>query len=198
MSKHYSKEIADAISQFLTQDGWKYQFLEQAGIFRFAVELEGQISKMSFVLEVHETDYNVYGFIPISAKPGDKEMLLRISEFLHRANYGLRNGNFELDFQDSEIRYKTFVECDGLTAPTHEMICNSIYCVAVVFERYSKGIAKIIWADMDAKTAVAICEHPCEEVQPEEAEEVSQVRTLDDDIAEFAAGAGRSRLRIMQ
>jgi hypothetical protein len=44
---------------------------------------------------------------------------LEVSHFLTRANYGLADGNFELDFEDGEVRYKTVLhvqadELDGL------------------------------------------------------------------------------------
>lgn len=66
-----------------------------------------------------------------------------MAEFICRANYGLKNGNFELDMRDGEIRYKSFVDCEGLT-PTTEMVRNSIHCPAAMFDRYGDGIVDII------------------------------------------------------
>ena len=160
MSKNYSPKIAEAVHNFLTKDDWNFEFQEEKGIFRFGLNLKGKIRNVQYIVDVHETDFNVYGLVPISAEHRDKYMMQQLAEFLHRANYGLRNGNFELDFRDGEIRYKTYIECEGLDAPTFEMVRSGIYCTAAMFERYGEGIVKIIFADMDAETAIAICEKP--------------------------------------
>ena len=158
MNKHYSKEIAEVVHNFLTKDDWNFEFQEEKGIFRFGLNLKGKIRNVQYIVDIHETDFNVYGLVPISAEHRDDNMMQQLAEFLHRANYGLRNGNFELDFRDGEIRYKTYIECEGLDAPTFEMVRSGIYCTAAMFERYGEGIVKIIFADMDAETAIAICE----------------------------------------
>ena len=36
-----------------------------------------------------------------------------VAQFLTRTNYGLAAGNFELDFEDGEIRYKTAIHLQG-------------------------------------------------------------------------------------
>jgi hypothetical protein len=36
-----------------------------------------------------------------------------VAEFLTRANSGMVIGNFELDFADGEIRYKTSIDVEG-------------------------------------------------------------------------------------
>ena len=38
----------------------------------------------------------------------------RISQLLTKINYGLRIGNFEMDYDDGQIRYKTSVDYDGV------------------------------------------------------------------------------------
>ena len=43
-----------------------------------------------------------------------EEMRVPMAEFLTRANYGLRIGNFEMDFEDGEVRYKSSVDFEGI------------------------------------------------------------------------------------
>lgn len=43
--------------------------------------------------------------------PEDRRLAL--AEFLTRANYGLFIGNFEMDWQDGEVRYKTSIDVAG-------------------------------------------------------------------------------------
>ncbi|WP_049790798.1 hypothetical protein [Trichormus azollae] len=42
---------------------------------------------------------------------GNKKQV--IAECITRANYGMIIGNFELDFNDGEIRYKTSIDAEG-------------------------------------------------------------------------------------
>ena len=84
-------------------------------------------------------------------------MMAQMAEFLCRANYGLQNGCFELDFRDGEIRYKSFIDCDDMM-PSFEVIQNSIYCTAGMFQRYAPGIVDIIFSGCTAKAAIEKCE----------------------------------------
>ncbi len=184
MSKHYSSKIADAVRHFLEKNDWKFEFQEEHGLFRFGLNLKGKIRNVQFIVDIYESEFNVYGMIPISGDPNDDYMMMQLSQFLHLANYDLRNGNFEIDYLDGEIRFRTYVDCEGLEAPTPEMVRNSIYCMAAVFGRYSEGIVKIIFADMDAQTAIAICENPGGYASDDE-DETTGLTAEDEDIADL-------------
>jgi hypothetical protein len=80
-----------------------------------------------------------------------------MAEFITRANYGLLNGNFEMDFRDGEIRYKTFVNCDE-TDPGTQTIKDSIYIPAAMFNRYGEGIVSVLFGIKDPEQAVKDCE----------------------------------------
>ena len=158
MNEPYSQEIANAILDFLTDDNWDFDFNETTGSIRFGIKLNGKIRNAQIVINIYENAYNVFGLIPISAEASDHKMMTMMAEFLHRANNGLKNGNFELDFNNGEIRYKIHTDCEGFGAPTTKMIHNSILCNAVILQRYSEGIVRIILSYMNAKTAIDICE----------------------------------------
>lgn len=118
-NRAYSKNIADAINSFLTEDDWHFSFDDQCGLFKFSLNLKGRIKKVSYIVDVKDDEYVVYAISPLGADEDDEKMMAIMAEFICRANYGLKNGNFELDMRDGEIRYKSFVDCEGLT-PTME------------------------------------------------------------------------------
>ena len=156
--KEYSKEIARAIEEFLIDDDWHFRYDEDKGIFRFDVRLKGKITSLNYVVDVKEDEYLVYAFPPISTDPEDGQVMAVMAEFVCRASYGLINGNFELDFRDGELRYKSFVDCDDGAIPTRRIIRNSIYCPAMMFERYIPGILAVLFSGASAKEAVESCE----------------------------------------
>ena len=154
----YSKAIANAISAFLREDDWHFEFDEEKGVFKFGLSLKTRLKKVNYNIRVKEDDFSVYAVSPINADEDDSDMMRKMAEFVCRANYGLKNGNFELDMRDGEIRYKCFVDCeDGV--PSVSVIRNSIYCPAGMFRMYSPGILSIIFGDATAKEAVDLCEN---------------------------------------
>lgn len=153
----YSQNIANAINEFLTNDDWHFPFDEKRGVFKFGLCLKGKIKKIDYLIRVRDDEYIVYAVSPIGANENNEKMMAAVAEFVCRANYGLKNGNFELDMRYGEIRFKCFVDCDAIT-PTQEMVRNSIHCPAAMFDNYGDGIVGIIFGGLSAKEAVEQCE----------------------------------------
>lgn len=149
----YSAKIAQRVKRFLDEDDWNYDFNEEKGNFVFNLTLKGKLQKVSYRVLIRQFDYTVYVTCPMSAN----ECKAQMAEFISRANYGLTNGNFELDFRDGEIRYKCFVNCDG-TEPGTEIIKDSIYLPAQMFKRYGDGIVAVIFDMKTPEQAVEDCE----------------------------------------
>lgn len=155
--KNYSMNIANAVCDFLNEDDWHFSFDERRGIFKFRLRLKGKLKKVNYIVDIKDDEYLVYAISPLGADEDDGEMMTNMAEFICRANYGLKMGNFELDFNDGEVRFKVHVLCDGVT-PTAEMVKRSIYCPAMMFDRYGSGIVDIIFNGTSGKTAVEKCE----------------------------------------
>lgn len=153
----FSEDVANAIRDFLTVGNWSFSFDEQKGCFKFGMSGKGKIKNFTYIIVVQESDYTVYAVAPIGCDSGNAKMLSAMAEYICRANYGLRQGNFELDMRDGEIRCKSFVDCEGIT-PTSEMIRNSIHVPALMYLRYGDGIVDIIFGNATAEEAIRKCE----------------------------------------
>ena len=77
----------------------------------------------------------------------------KAAEYLARANWGMKNGNFELDYSDGEIRYKTFIDVEGgeLTA---KMVQNLFGSNVMTADRYHPGLEKVVWGDTSPEEAI--------------------------------------------
>lgn len=160
--KEYSQSIVSAIKNFLTEDDWHFSFDDQRGLFRFGMHIRGKIRKLRYAIGVGEKEYIVYASPLLRADESDEKMTAAMAEFICCASFGLKNGNFEFDIRDGEIRYKSFVDCaDG--APAMEVIRNSILWPAMMFEQYGAGIVDIIYGNLTAKEAIVKCEQPAVE-----------------------------------
>lgn len=158
----YSIEIANIVKQFLTEDSWNFSFDEEHGIFKFGLRIKGKIHSLKYFISIRTNEIIVYGICPIGVDEEDNKMMMEMAEFLHRVNWGLRNGCFEFDFRDGEIRFRSYIDCDK-TLPSIESIKNSIFCTAAMFEKYGAGITSIIFAEGYAQEAIAMCEKKYEE-----------------------------------
>ena len=157
MKNGYSMDIANAIKGFLVSENWRFSFNEKSGIFRFALGIGEKIKSIHYAINVKDDRYIVYAISPVSADPKDANMMAAMAEFVCRASYGLSNGNFELDFRDGELRYKSFVDCDGGAIPTRQIIKNSIYFPAFTFKHYTPGILAIIFNGASGEDAINKC-----------------------------------------
>ena len=153
----YSNELVNIVKKFLVDDEWHFSFNENTGVFDFGLRVRSKIQKINYVVDVHEDEIVVYGMCPIGADHTDSNMMAQMAEFVCRANYGLKNGCFELDFRDGEIRYRSFIDCEEVM-PSTEVIKNSIHCTAAMFKHYAPGIVEIIFSGCLAKEAIAKCE----------------------------------------
>ena len=75
------------------------------------------------------------------------------AEFVTRANRGMRIGNFELDFEDGEIRYKTSIDIEGGEL-TNTMIHNLLQANLSTMDRYFPGIMELIYSEKSPKELI--------------------------------------------
>jgi len=96
----------------------------------------------------------IYVFAPLPAPAENRQA---VAEFVTRANYGMRIGNFELDFADGEVRYKSSVDFEGVgLAPI--MVRNAIYPAAQTMDRYFPGLIAVIAGARPPQAAVEMIE----------------------------------------
>ena len=91
---------------------------------------------------------------------------LAMSEFLHRANYGLVLGNFELDLGDGEVRFKVGIDVEGvrLDLPRSNpvgpaLIKQGFYAVVSLFDKYLPGL-RAVSGGADPHAAIRVIEGP--------------------------------------
>ena len=64
-----------------------------------------KLKTLEYLVGVDTDTYTVYAISPVAADVSNPEERAAMAEFICRANYGMRYGNFELDLRDGEIRY---------------------------------------------------------------------------------------------
>jgi hypothetical protein len=90
--------------------------------------------------------------IPLDVRP-------MADEFITRANYGLRIGNFEMDYEDGEIRYKASLDFEGAEL-TPSLIKNVIYPAVQTLDHYLPGLMSVVYGSKTPQEAIADIEGP--------------------------------------
>ena len=146
------RSILDRMVEFLTREEWKFEQLEGKPIIRMGFKGDNG-TWMCFAQAKEDKEQLLFYSIMESNVPEDKRHAM--AEFVTRANYGLQIGNFEMDFSDGEIRYKTSIDVEGGEL-TVKMIRTLVYVNILMMDRYLPGIRSVL--DAGASPAAAIAE----------------------------------------
>jgi len=150
------EEIVDALRDWFDVDDWHYEYDAEKTTIKTGINLKCKIKSARITVRIKENSYLVYVYAPIS---GDKDEPVEMLKYLTMANYGLRNGNFEFDLRDGEIRYKVFVNCAELDSLSNAVIQDSVYVGCAMMDRYGNGIAALALGFSDADTEIRKAEN---------------------------------------
>ena len=144
------KEVCD----FFKQEQWPFIKLpEQTTVQLLAQAQNGQWTCYATVREA-ENIFAFYSVCPIPASSSKRE---KIAEFIIRVNQGMLLGNFELDYRDGEIRYKTSIDVEGDWL-THALIRSLVYTNVMTLDQYLPAILAVLEQGTTPEQAIHLVE----------------------------------------
>ena len=148
--------LLETVIQFLLDDDWSFEKMKGATALQFG--FSGENGEWTCLAQAKEdqNQFIFYSRAPVEA-PEDKR--LAMAEFLTRANYNLILGNFEMDFSDGEIRYKTSIDVEG-DRLTPALIKPIIYSNLQMMDKYLPGITSVIEGSESPEAAVNRIDNP--------------------------------------
>ena len=153
-----SESIYEAIKDFFDGEDWNFVELEEESILQMAFQGDnGRWSCYACAFDESE-QFAFYSVFPWQV-PFEK--LLTLAEYLMKANYGLMIGNFELDFTDGEIRYKTSIDVEN-SRLTPELLHNLVYANVLTMDQYLPGITALLNGKLSTEEALILAENPPE------------------------------------
>ena len=110
MSGDGEHSLLDTVRALLEERGWEVEEHREQSLLRTL--LEGRSGSWSCFVRTREDtgQITVHSICPRTAPEATREA---VAEFLTRLNYGLIIGNFEMDLDDGEVRYKTSIDVEG-------------------------------------------------------------------------------------
>jgi len=114
--------VAETIRQLLTRMELEPQELRRPGVIAFLTVLDGPANQgnAQVLLDAERFVFHFIfdGYVESSRRPA-------VAEFIARANWGLIEGGFELDFESGAVRYKVGIDFTNAEL-TEQLVKNAI------------------------------------------------------------------------
>lgn len=144
------EQVVDALRDWLDGDDWRYEYDAVEHLIRTGVTLDCKLRNARVFIPIRgDGSYVVNIVSPIN---GDPNNIGELARYIAMVNYGLANGNFDLDVKDGEVRYKVYVGCETFEKLSAELIKDSIYVGWFMMEHYGDGLAALAMGFSDAET----------------------------------------------
>ncbi|MBE9044997.1 YbjN domain-containing protein [Pleurocapsales cyanobacterium LEGE 10410] len=146
-----TRPVSEVMLDFFVEDNWDYYWWEEGETLQLQCQVKnGRLTCYARAIDDKE-QFVFYALCPLTA-PEDKRN--KIARFITRVNYGMAIGNFELDFDDGEIRYKTSIDVEGDRLSV-ALIKQAVYLNILTMDRYLPAIAVLIEGETSVEEAIA-------------------------------------------
>lgn len=145
-----STTLFEGLTNFFAENEWLATRLGEEPVLQLA--FQGNNGRWLCFAQAREDMRQVvfYSVAPVQI-PDDKRAA--VAEFITRANYGLILGNFEMDFEDGELRYKTSLDIEG--ADLAPALLQPITFVNVsTMDRYLPGVMSVVYGGQAPAAAI--------------------------------------------
>src|SRR5207244_674152 len=133
-------KIYETMLSYFQTDGWPVNELADADAAQ--IYFQGQNGQWMCFAQAREEQgqFVFYSLCPLKVSAAKRA---NVAEFIARANYGLIIGNFEMDFDDGEVRYKTSIDVEEAEL-TPELLRPLVYANVWTMDQYLRGLIAVI------------------------------------------------------
>jgi len=142
--------LLDVAWRFFEEEDWPCEPVDGGSVLR--CDFEGDSAEFTCFAQEHEQQqqFVFYSVVPVETP---ESMRAVVAEFITRANYGLVIGNFEMDFSDGEVRFKTSLDAEDIEFNA-AMVKNLVYANVVTTDRYLPGLMRVLYGGVDPEEAI--------------------------------------------
>ena len=151
-------KVTKAVQGFLKAMEWRWQEMEPT---RYRVIVPGNTARWVWMAHWEEDDsfFASYSFSPVNVLAKHRPAA---AEYLTRANYNLRLGNFEMDYSDGQVCFKTSMIMNGVQ-PTPDLMKQLAFANFSTMDQYLPGLMSVIYGKARPKAAIEEAERPRKE-----------------------------------
>jgi len=175
-------QLYDAVVDYLIEDGWQFNVAQEEVAVQFGFRGSSTIWQCLCLVDEENQLVRMYSIAPVVVP---QELRPAVAEYITRANYGLPLGNFELDYNDGEVRFKTSIDVEGGQF-TSTMIANLFNSNLLMMDRYLPGLFRVVYAGVSPADAVSEIESS---PLPKPASQPRFRRLTDEDLSDLFEGS---------
>jgi hypothetical protein len=149
-------EAFATLGRYLAEDGWFPQEVPNHTAYRMRYQGHNGDLRVFAQIRVDAEQLIIYAIAPNNVP---EEARAGVAEYLTRANYGMYIGNFELDYNDGEVRFKSSVDFEDVSLDP-KLIRNTIYPAVRLMDKYLPGLLKVAYGGKSPLEAVSEIETP--------------------------------------
>jgi hypothetical protein len=140
----------EIMAQFLQHEGWPYEQVGEQMLLR--TKFAGSHGEwICYALCQPEGPH--YLFYSVAPKRAPAVLRPAVAEYVTRANWGLLNGNFELDYADGEVRFRSSIQLPN-TPATNDLLHPLVYGSVAMMELYLPGLEAVMALSMTPLEAI--------------------------------------------
>ena len=151
---NHREELVAQAKRYLDSQKWRYRRLEDKSILTFGMNIKSKLASCKVYIDCKDDCILVYAVCPINASEENRPV---VAEYITRANYGLKCGNFEMDYSDGEVRYKTHLRCSE-DVPCLADVESTVDISFLMLQRYGDGLVKCMMGYGDPAADIAATE----------------------------------------
>ena len=134
-------DVCKLVQEFMDKQEWKYTYDEENKALIAGFSFAGKIRRVKLFVDFNYDDcYLVTCPLPMNAS---EEAYTEVMRLMNRINYSSKFGNFEMDEDDGEIRYRLAVDIDR-DCISEEIIEKSIKIPLAMVRRHSEDLIAVM------------------------------------------------------
>ncbi len=143
--------LLDIATSFFELEQWSFGKDDKDSVLQMGYQ--GENSKFFCYMRLIEEPQQVvfYSVSPINV-PEEKRDI--VAKFLTWCNFGLIIGNFEMDFTDGEIRYKTSLDVQDAEL-SQALLRRLVYPNVIMIDQYMPKILALVYGDVTFEQAIS-------------------------------------------
>ena len=148
-------EAFQSVRQFLGKGDWDAE--EIPGQYTFKATAEGELCPQVYYFQIKvELGQFLFYIVPVITLLPD--MFPAVAEFIARANFGMRIGNFELDYEGCQVMVRSSINFKGV--PLSETLIEGVISPALeAYKEFFPGLAQVIAGTNTPSHAIRVIEY---------------------------------------
>jgi hypothetical protein len=153
-SRGNGQSVLDIVVRFFREDQWNFQQVEDKPVIRAG--FRGERGTWVCFARVDE-EHQRFLFHSIMGLNIPQQYRLAVAEYLTRVNDGLPLGNFEMDLDSGDVRFKTSIEVPEGEL-TVAMVRTLAYANVRNMDYYFPGVLAVVHGGLSPEAALARAE----------------------------------------